>query len=190
MKNHIFPALMMTVLCLILFSGVYTLVVWGVAQAAPQAGQGQTVASGGRTYFVRVGQKFDQDRFFWSRPSAVGYNAAGSGGSNKGPSNPDYLAQVQARVDTFAAHHPGVARRDIPAELVTASGSGLDPHLSPGAALVQVGRVAQTNGLPEAQVRALVEQHTEGPWLGLLGPAKVNVLQLNLALAQLARQNR
>jgi potassium-transporting ATPase KdpC subunit len=190
MKTHLLPALLLTALCLALFSGVYTLVVWGVAQAMPAAGQGQTVASGGREYFVQVGQKFDQNRYFWSRPSAVGYNAAGSGGSNKGPTNPDYLAQVRARVDTFLVHHPSVARSQVPAELVTASGSGLDPHLSPQAALVQADRVAQANGLPPAQVRALVERQTEGPWLGLFGPAKVNVLQLNLALLQLAAQGR
>lgn len=186
MKNHIFQSVILTLLLLVLCSGVYTLAVWGIAQAAPGKGLGETLAAQGRVVgYALLGQAFDEDRYFMSRPSAVNYNAAGSGGSNKGPSNPDYLAQVQARIDTFLVHNPGVVKSQIPADLVTASGSGLDPHISPQSARIQVARVARARNLPEARVRELVERHVEGPWLGLFGPSRVNVLKLNLALDQL-----
>ena len=105
-----------------------------------------------------------------------------SGASNKGPSNAEYLALVQARVDTFLAHNPGVSKSDIPVEMVTASGSGLDPHISPKAALIQVARIAQARNLPEDKIVALVNEHVEKPLLGLFGPSRVNVLKLNIAL--------
>lgn len=186
MRNHILPASILTLLLLLLCSGVYTTGVWLVARLAPEQGNGWVIRHGEKTWFTHVGQAFDSDRYFWSRPSAVGYNAAGSAGSNKGPLNPDYLAQVQARIDTFAAHHPGVNRADIPADLVTASGSGLDPHISPQAARVQAGRIAAVRNFPEDQVRALVEKHVEKPVLGLFGPERVHVLTLNLALDDLS----
>jgi K+-transporting ATPase ATPase C chain len=186
MRTHIFPALILSALLLVLCSGVYTAIVWAVAQASPNQGGGWTISQSGKTHFTHIGQAFDSERYFWSRPSAVSYNAAGSAGSNKGPSNADYLAQVQARIDTFLVHHPGVSKSDVPADLVTASGSGLDPHISPQAARVQVGRVARVRGLSEAQVRELVEKHVEKPELGLFGPEKVHVLQLNLALDNLS----
>ncbi len=132
--------------------------------------------------YAAIGQKFTDDKYFWSRPSAVDYNAAGSGGSNKGPTNPDYLKQVQDRIDTFLAHNPGVRKEEIPAELVTASGSGQDPDLSPAAAKIQVKRIAAIRKIDESKLYALVDQHTEGPLLGFLGPSKVNVLKLNIAL--------
>lgn len=182
MRTYILLSLKMTALMLVLCSGIYTVVVWGVAQLAPNQGKGFVIEQNGKTYYANVGQTFDDDRYFWSRPSAVSYNAAGSAGSNKGPGNPDYLVQVQARIDTFLVHHPGVDKAQIPADLVTASGSGLDPHISPEGARIQVARVARVRNLPETQVRELVERHIEGPWLGLFGPSRVNVLKLNLAL--------
>ena len=109
----------------------------------------------------------------------------GSGGSNKGPSNEEYLGVVQARVDTFLVHNPGVKKADIPVELVTASGSGLDPDISEKAALVQVERIAKVRNVPAQQLQQLVKEHINGPLLGLFGPAKINVLKLNLALDQL-----
>lgn len=172
----------MTLLTLVFFAGVYTLAVWGVAQLAPNRGAGETISQNGKACYANVGQKFTDDRYFWSRPSAVDYNAAGSGGSNKAASNPDYLATVQARIDTFLAHNPGIAKAEIPVDLVTASGSGLDPHISPKAALVQVHRIARLRNLPSEKVQALVAEHTEKPLLGLFGPERVNVLKLNLAL--------
>ncbi len=185
MQTLILSSLKMTALFLVFCSGIYTALVWSVAQLAPNQGKGFVVEQNGKAWYANIGQTFDDDRYFWSRPSAVGYNAAGSAGSNKGPSNPDYLAQVQARIDTFLVHNPGVAKSQIPADLVTASGSGLDPHISPQGARVQVARVARVRNLPETQVRELVERHVEGPWLGLFGPSRINVLKLNLALDNL-----
>ena len=185
MKSHIFPAIRLTLLSLVFFSGIYTLAVWGVAQFAPGGGKGELLTHNGNTYYANVGQSFDSDVYFNSRPSAVNYNAAGSGGSNKGPSNADYLTQVQSRIDTFMAHNPGVKKSEIPADLVTASGSGLDPHISPESALVQVARIAKARNLSEPALRNLVQQHTEAPLLGLFGTKRVHVLKLNLALDQI-----
>ncbi|MBC3787361.1 K(+)-transporting ATPase subunit C [Spirosoma utsteinense] len=186
MKSHIGPAIRLTLVMLVLLVVIYPLLVAGIARFAPGAGKGETVTANGKVVgYAVIGQKFTQDRYFNSRPSAVDYNAAGSAGSNKGPSNPDYLTAVQARIDTFLVHNPGVSKTDIPAELVTASGSGLDPDLSPAGARVQVARIARVRGLPAARITELVDQHTEGPLLGLFGPSNVNVLALNVALDQL-----
>src|SRR6202007_730681 len=106
---------------------------------------------------------FTADKYFWSRPSAVDYNAAGSGGSNKGPNNPDYLADVQKRIDTFMVHNPGIKKSDIPSDLVTASGRGLDPHISGEGAKVQVKRIAAVRHLTEDKVQQLVSTHVEKP---------------------------
>jgi K+-transporting ATPase ATPase C chain len=170
---------------LLIVAVIYPLVVAGIAKLAPGEGKGETVTANGKVVgYKLIGQKFTQDRYFNSRPSAVDYNAAGSAGSNKGPSNPDYLKTVQARIDTFLVHNPTVNKADIPAELVTASGSGLDPDLSPAGANVQVARVAKVRGIPAERLTQLVNEHTEGPLLGIFGPAKVNVLALNIALDQ------
>ncbi|KAA6439330.1 K(+)-transporting ATPase subunit C [Dyadobacter flavalbus] len=185
MKTNIFPAIKLTALTLMFFSGLYTAVIWGVAQFAPNGGKGKMITVHGKTYYANIGQTFTEDKYFCSRPSAVGYNAAGSGGSNKGPSNPEYLAVVQARIDTFLVHNPGVGKKDIPVELVTASGSGLDPDITPRSALVQVKRIASVRKVSEEALVQLIARNTEGPLLGLFGPEKINVLKLNLALDQL-----
>lgn len=184
MKQHILPAILLTLCCLVLFNIIYPLAMYGVGLLiGPNNGKGEIVAAQGRTVgYARLGQSFTEDRYFWSRPSAVGYNAAGSAGSNKGPSNPDYLKTVQERIDTFLAHNPGIRADQVPSELVTASGSGLDPDLSPQAARVQAARIARARQLDPARVEQLIVAHTKGPWLGLFGPATVNVLELNLAL--------
>lgn len=189
MKTNLLPALKLTLICLIFFSGIYTLVLLGIAKLTPNGGNAETVDYRGRTQYAHLAQSFTHDDYFWSRPSAVGYNAAGSAGSNKGPTNPDHLAQVQARIDTFLVHNPGVGKNDIPGELVTASGSGLDPHLSPAAARIQVSRVANVRGLDPAVLEKLIEEHTRGPLFGLFGPSTVNVLEVNMAMDQLD-QNR
>ncbi len=186
MKNHLMPALRLSVVLLLLVSVIYPLVVAGIAKLAPGGGNGETITANGKVVgYALVGQKFTEDRYFNSRPSAVDYNAAGSGGSNKGPTNPDYLKTVQARIDTFMVHNPGIEKSAIPAELVTASGSGLDPDLSPAGALVQVNRIANVRSISADKVTALVKEHTEGPLLGVFGPSKVNVLRLNVALDEL-----
>ncbi|MCE6989759.1 K(+)-transporting ATPase subunit C [Dyadobacter sp. CY323] len=185
MKTNIFPAIKLTALTLIFFSGIYTAAIWGVAQLAPNGGRGEMITVKGKMYYANIGQTFTEDKYFYSRPSAVGYNAAGSGGSNKGPSNPDYLATVQARIDTFLVHNPGVETKDIPVELVTASGSGLDPDITSKAALVQVKRIAAIRKVSAESVEQLIAKNTEGPLLGLFGPEKINVLKLNIALDEL-----
>lgn len=183
MRTNILPALRLTLVCLVAFSGIYTGIVYGMAQLVPESNQQVKTAKG---HYENIAQKFQSDRYFWSRPSAVNYNAAGSGGSNKAPSNAEYLKEVQQRIDTFLKHHPRVSREQIPSEIVTASGSGLDPHLSAEAALIQVERVAEARGLKTAQVRELVLSQIEKPLLGLFGPEKVNVLKLNLNLDKLS----
>lgn len=185
MKTNLFLALRLTLVCVVLFMGLYPALIWGIAQLAPNRGEGEIVVKKGATYFTQIGQNFTADRYFNGRPSAVDYNAAGSGGSNKGPSNPAYLATIAARVDTFRVHNPGIAQ--VPAELVTASGSGLDPHLSVDAVLVQVPRIAKVRGVSEETLQNLVVTNTEKPLLGLFGPEKVNVLALNLALDDLGK---
>ena len=184
MKSQFFPALRLTLVLLLLCGVAYPALIWAAAQLAPGHGEGQQVVQNGRLVgYANVGQKFTRPDYFSSRPSAVDYHADASAGSNKGPSNPEYLAAVRARLDTFLRQNPGVTKAQVPAELLTASGSGLDPDLSPQGALVQVARVARARRLPPAQVQALVQAHVQP---GLLGPSKVNVLALNLALDALS----
>jgi K+-transporting ATPase ATPase C chain len=185
MKNSFIQAIKMTAACLVLFSGVYTLLIFGVAQAAPNHGKGETVTANGKTYYSNIGQSFTANKYFNSRPSAVAYNAAGSGGSNKGPSNPEYLAEVQKRIDTLLIVNPDMGRSEVPADLVTASGSGLDPHISVLSAKFQIKRIAKARNLKVSQLETLIENHTDKPLLGLFGPEKINVLELNIALDKL-----
>jgi len=186
MKKYVWPSLKLTLVFIILCSVLYPLLIAGVAKLAPGAGKGVTVSVNGKIAgYANIGQKFTDDKYFWSRPSAVDYNASGSAGSNKGPTNPDYLKQVQERIDTFLVHNPSVKKEEIPAELVTASGSGLDPDLSPAGANVQVKRIAAARKLDEEQILFLIDKQTEGPLLGMFGPAKVNVLKLNIELDKL-----
>jgi potassium-transporting ATPase KdpC subunit len=186
MKKYILPSLKLTLVMLVLCSLLYPLLIAAVGKLAPGHGNGETVMVNGKVVgYALIGQKFDQDKYFWSRPSAVGYNAAGSAGSNKGPSNPDYLKDVQTKIDSFLAHNPGVRKEDVPAELVTYSGSGLDPDLSPKGAYIQVSRIAKTRNIPEEKIKALVDQHIERSLFGIFGPEKVNVLKLNVALDNL-----
>jgi len=184
--KYIWPSVKITLVLIVLCSVLYPLFIAVIGKMAPGQGKGETVMVNGKVVgYANIGQKFDQDKYFWSRPSAVAYNAAGSAGSNKGPTNPDYLKDVQAHIDTFMAHNPGVKKEDIPAELVTYSGSGLDPDLSPAGARIQVRRVAAIRGLSVDKVDELVRQSVKKPFLGIFGPATVNVLKLNVALDNL-----
>ena len=175
MKNLWISVKITLAMCLLLGVG-YVLVLRGVsALAGPNGGQAETLTLDGRVVgAANVGQQFTGGRYFWGRPSSVDYNGGGSGGSNKATTNPEYLADVEQRVQDFLA-----------AEMVTASGSGLDPDISPRGAQVQVRRVAAARGLDEAVVQRLVDSLTQKPWLGLFGTAKVNVLRLNIALETL-----
>ena len=176
MKNFWISIRITLAMCLLLGVG-YVLVLRGVsAVAGPGGGQAETLTFDGRTVgAANVGQQFTDTRYFWGRPSAVDYNGGGSGGSNKAATNPEYLAEVERRVQDLT-------REEVPSEMVTASGSGLDPDISPRGAQVQVRRVAEARGLDAAAVRHLVDSLTQRPWLGLFGTEKVNVLRLNIAL--------
>lgn len=180
-------AALVALLILTLITGVlYPLVVTGLAQLVfPRAANGSLIVANGQAVGSDlIGQPFDQPEYFWSRPSATGpfpYNAAASSGSNYGPREAELLARVQERVAALRAAHPDNTA-PIPVDLVTASGSGLDPHVSPAAAAYQVARVARARGLSEEQVGHLMAQYTEGRQFGVLGEPRVNVLALNLAL--------
>lgn len=180
------PAVTLFVLLSLLTGLAYPLLVTGIAQAAfPAAANGSLVEQQGRIVGSRlIGQPFASPRYFWSRPSAtapMAYNAGASGGSNLGPLNPALAEAVKARIAALRAADPG-NDAPVPVDLVTTSGSGLDPDISRAAADYQAARVARARGLAPAQVRALVEAHTEARHLGFLGEARVNVLALNLAL--------
>lgn len=171
---------------ILLCAVAYPLLISGVAKMAPGQGKGETIKVNGRVVgYDKIGQKFTADKYFWGRPSAVDYNAAGSAGSNKGPSNRDYLETVQERIDSFLVHNPSVKKNEIPSEMVTASGSGLDPDISCKSALIQVKRIAETRKLDEKRITDLVNRHLEKPIAGILGPSKINVLKLNIALDEL-----
>lgn len=182
MKENIIPAIRLTVFCAVFFSGIYTLSILGIAQLAPNQGKGEIVTVNGKNHHINVAQKFVENKYFWSRPSAVDYNAAGSGGSNKGPYNPDYLAEVKTRIYTFLLKNPSVKRSELPSELVTASGSGLDPNISVQGAKVQAKRIAESRKISKEKVLKIIEKNTEKPLLGFLGTEKINVLKLNIEL--------
>jgi K+-transporting ATPase ATPase C chain len=164
----------------------YPLLLFGVGQVAfRDRADGSLVRRDGAVVGSSlIGQAVDDPGYFWGRPSTAGdgYDAGASGASNLGPTSRKLADTVRERVDALLAAHPGAAAADIPAELVTASGSGLDPHISPAAAAFQAGRVAAARRLDPARVRELVREHTEGRDLGFLGEPRVNVLELNLAL--------
>ena len=175
MKNLWISLKITLAMCIVLGVG-YVLVLRGVsAVAGPNGGEADVVTLDGQVVgAANVGQRFTDVRYFWSRPSAVDYNGGGSGGSNKATTNPEHLAGVEQRVQDFLAAHPYLSRAEVPAEMVTASGSQ-----------AQVRRVAEARGLDIATVRHLVDSLTQKPWLGLFGTEKVNVLRLNVALEEL-----
>jgi potassium-transporting ATPase KdpC subunit len=186
MWRQVRTALVLLAALTVLTGGIYPLVVTACAQLfLPEKANGSLVVADGKVVGSRlIGQPFDESRYFWGRPSATAsfpYNAAASSGSNQGPSNPALRAAVAERVRRLQAADPGNVA-PIPVDLVTASASGLDPHVSVAAALWQVPRVARARGLDETDVRGLVARYTEGRQLGLLGERRVNVLELNRSL--------
>ena len=185
--KHVATATLMTVVTTVLIGLIYPFVVTVLAQVLfPAQANGQLIERAGRVVGSRViGQPFTSPHYFASRPSAAGtgYDATASSGSNLGPTNRVLVERVAADVARWQRERPGVA---VPIDLVTTSGSGLDPHISPAAALYQVPRVARARGLSEDAVRRLVEAHIEGRQLGVLGEPVVNVLLLNLALDEQA----
>ena len=182
----------MSLLLFTILTGViYPLAVTGIAQAIfPHQANGSIITKDGKPVgSTLLGQQFEDPKYFWGRISATTpypYNGGSSSGSNLGPTNPDLVKAVQGRAKTLQDADPGNAAK-IPVDLVTSSGSGLDPHISPAAAEYQVRRVARVRGLDEGKVRAVVASNTEGRQFGFLGEPRVNVLQLNLALDEAKR---
>jgi K+-transporting ATPase ATPase C chain len=179
------PALVLLAALTLVTGVVYPLLITGIAQAAfPRQANGSLILSEGKLIGSSlIGQPFDDVKYFWSRPSgtAPAYNAAASTGTNLGPTNPALTDAVRQRIEALRTADPD-AHDPVPVDLVTASGSGLDPHISPAAALYQLHRVAKARGLDVQKVSDLVAQHTDLPQLGLFGEPGVNVLELNLAL--------
>ncbi len=185
MKTYLLPSLKLSGVILVICSVLYPLLIAGVGTMAPGGGHGQKLQIQAKVVgYEHIGQLFTNDAYFQGRPSAVDYNAAGSAGSNKGGSNPEYLARVQTRIDTLLAHNPGIHASQIPADLVTASGSGLDPHISVQGANLQVPRIARLRKRDKQELYRLVKACTEKPLWGIFGPERVNVLKLNIALTE------
>jgi K+-transporting ATPase ATPase C chain len=183
MKQYFFIPVRLTFICIVIFMGAYPLLIFGVAQVSPNKGNGETVIRNNKVVgYLLEGQRFTSDAYFNDRPSACNYDASASSGTNKGPSNPDYLKDVAAKTDSFLVHNPAVKRGNVPSELVTSSGSGLDPDISVAGALVQVPRIAGARKLASARLKELIEKDKQKPLLGIFGPEKINVLQLNLDL--------
>src|SRR6267142_1451685 len=201
MLREIRPAIVFIVALTLITGLAYPLAITGIAEVLfPSQAQGSLIERDGKVIgSALIGQVFESDKYFHSRPSATTapdpndstktvpapYNAANSGGSNLGPTNKALIDRVKEDVDKLKQENPSAP---VPIDLVTTTAGGLDPHISPAAALFQVPRVAKARNLPEDQVRELVEEHTEGRFLGLLGEPRVNVLALNLALDRTSAQ--
>jgi len=186
MRQILRPAIGLFIALSILTGLIYPLLMTGIAQVLfPRQAGGSLVERDGKPVGSRlIGQNFSDPKYFWGRLSATSpmpYNGAGSGGSNLAATNPALLDQAKGRIDALRAADPGWTAA-VPADLATASGSGLDPDIRPQSALLQVARVARSRGVDEARVRALVADHTKGPLLGVIGEPRINVLELNLAL--------
>lgn len=179
--KQLFISIKITLLfCILLFVG-YVLILRCVAFfTQPNRGEAELITLNGNVVgAANVGQNFTESNYFWSRPSAVDYNGSGSGGSNKGVTNPDYLKEVEQRIETFLTNHPYLDRSEVPSEMVTASGSGLDPHISPASARVQAERVALAREVDVAEINRLIDSLQQSP---VVGVEFINVLKLNVAL--------
>ena len=184
MFKEIKRGILFTVVTMVLFGGGYHVVLWAIGRAVfPSQAEGSLIrrADGTVVGSRLIAQKFTRPEYFQPRPSGVDYNAASTGGTNYGPSNPDHLKAVQERLDAVTRQE-GVTASQVPSEMVTASGGGMDPHIPPAAAELQAPRVASARRVPIERVRELIRAHTEAPAFGFLGRARVNVLELNLAL--------
>lgn len=184
MIKNLKQSLLLTFMFILIFGFGYPLFIYGIALLMPEKSIGSPIYKDGKVVgFENVGQSFTDDNYFWGRPSAVNYNAASTGGSNKGPTNPDYLTEVQAKIDTFLAHNPGIREEDIPSEMVTAPGSGIDPHITPQGAYIQLKRISAIRNIDEDKLNELIKVNIENQPLG--GGPVINVLKLNLALDEL-----
>jgi len=182
--------ILFTVVTMVLIGGAYHGLLWGIGRVVfPDQAEGSLIrrADGTIVGSRLIAQKFTRPEYFQARPSGVDYNAAATGGTNYGPSNPDHLKAVRERLDAITKQE-GVSAGQVPSEMVTASGGGLDPHIPPAAAEIQVLRVATARGVMVGRIRALIQAHTEPPTFGFLGRARVNVLELNLALDEVLKK--
>ncbi|MEG1538757.1 MAG: K(+)-transporting ATPase subunit C [Muribaculaceae bacterium] len=190
----IWISIKITVLLCIFFAISYVLILWIFAKVtSSNDGNAEVVTINGAIVgAANVGQQFTQDIYFWGRPSNAGggYDGTSSSGSNKGVTNEEYLKEVNQRIDTFLLQHPYLERKDVPAEMVTASASGLDPDITPECAYVQVKRVASARKMSEKVVLDIVNKAIEQPLLGLFGPAKINVLKLNVELDKMQQNSK
>lgn len=171
----------------ILFGLCYPLIIWGIGLLFPGQANGLPIMKNGNIIgFENEGQKFTNPKYFWGRPSASDYDAsANSGGTNLGPTNPALLDAVKSRLDTLLKYNPEVKKSDIPIDMVTSSGSGLDPHISPQGAYFQVPRIASMRNIDEVTLKHLIADNIEKPLFGLIGTERVNILKLNIALDKL-----
>jgi K+-transporting ATPase ATPase C chain len=184
MTKELKHAILFTVITLPLLGGAYHGVIWVIGRTVfPAQAEGSLIRRGDGTVIGSslIAQKFEKPEYFHPRPSGVDYNAASTGGTNYGPSNPDHLNAVQERLDAVIKQE-GVTASAVPSEMITASGAGLDPHISPAAAMLQANRVAAARRLPADRIRALIDAQTEPAVFGFLGRPRINVLELNLAL--------
>jgi potassium-transporting ATPase KdpC subunit len=184
MLTELKRGVLFTAVTIVLFGVVYHLAIWGIGRTLfPVQAEGSLIrrADGTITGSRLIAQKFTRPEYFHPRPSAVDYNAASAGGSNLGPTNPDHLKTVKERLDAVVALEH-VSTGEIPSEMVTAAGSGLDPDIPPEAAEIQTARVARARNVSTARVGELMRAHTEAPMFGFLGRSRINVLELNLAL--------
>lgn len=177
--------LIITVLTIVLFGALFPLAMTGLgAVIAPDGAAGKPIYKGETLVgYENIGQSFTSDKYFWGRPSAVDYNAAATGGSNLGNGSEELLTLIQERTDKLLASNPEMTKADIPVELITASGSGLDPHITKRAAMLQVKRIAKTRNISEADLVSLISENNQQAFLGIFGPEDIiNVLKLNIAL--------
>ncbi|WP_146943480.1 potassium-transporting ATPase subunit C [Chryseobacterium hagamense] len=181
MKNYILSAFRLTLVMLVIV-GIYSGIVYAGSKVLPTQGNAEIINYKGQKFYANIGQEFKSPEYFHGRPSSVNYNAAGSAGSNKGPSNEEYLQTVQKRIDTLKMQNPEMQNVKVPVELVTASGSGLDPDISPEGALYQARRISKQRNIPLDKIENLIAGQTE---TSAFGPSKVNVLKLNIALNEL-----
>jgi potassium-transporting ATPase KdpC subunit len=171
----------------ILFGLCYPLIIWGIGLLFPRQASGLPIVKDGKIIgFENEGQKFTDPKYFWGRPSASNYNAsANSGGTNLGPTNPALLDSVKSRLDTLLKYNPGIQKSDIPIEMITSSGSGLDPNVTPQGVYFQIPRIAEVRHLSQEALRNLIASKVEKPLFGIFGTERVNILKLNIALDRL-----
>jgi potassium-transporting ATPase KdpC subunit len=184
--EYIKQSLKLTLICVIIFSAIYPLLLWSIGRLVPVEAEGKPMYNKGVIIgYENIGQVFNKDKYFNSRPSAVNYDASASGASNYGYTNPDFQNLLKNRIDTFLVHNPNVHKNEIPVDIITSSGSGLDPHISYEAALIQVSRIAKTRNIDKSVLMDLLVQYLEKPFIGIYAKPKVNVLKLNIALDNL-----